>query len=368
MVLLKQKRATSAFQLIDTRTIGTALASKLVPARKQPMSDRLPLKVLITGGHETGGVSSFAEALCSGFADLGIDARVIAPGRVLGCLGELRDPRVLKILSLSAIFAAPLARRAICVAHGFPRADAQGWIKTLGIAGSFSVANRSSRLVAVSHYVATHLRAIFNLRVDAVIHNPLNHAFFNAASNHWRERDTIVFAGRLHPVKGLDRILPALLATVRESPCLRAVIAGDGVLRPMVEALVAQEPRIKLAGLLPHAELRRLLSRARVFVSGCETEALGISYLEALSQGCAVVMPACAGGLEIAPEEIGKAIHLFSGTGHEPMVNALRRALQSEPPGVDLRSYAPRAVAEAYLNLDARFFPVHMKLAVVPHA
>lgn len=136
----------------------------------------------------------------------------------------------------------------------------------------------------------------------------------------------------------------------------------------MVEAVAAREARIQFAGLLPHAELRRLLSRARVFVSGCETEALGISYLEALSQGCAVVMPACGGGLEIAPEEIGRAIHIYSGTGHEPVVNALRRALQSEPPAVDLRSYAPRAVAEAYLNLDACFFPVHMELAGVPHA
>lgn len=332
------------------------------------MYDRLPTKVLITGGNDTGGVSSFAEALCSGFAGLGIDARIMAPGRVQGCLGQLRDPRVLKILSLSAIFAAPMARRAICVAHGFPRPDAQGWIKTLGIAGSYCLANRSSRLVAVSHYVATHLRTIFNFRVDAVIHNPLSNLFFNAGPSDWRARDTIVFAGRLHPVKGLDRILPALLALVRESPGLRAVIAGDGVLRPMVEAVAAEEPRIEFAGLLSHAQLLRLLSRARVFVSGCETEALGISYLEALSQGCAVVMPACGGGLEIAPDEIGRAVHLYSGTGHEPVVNALRRALQFRPPAVDLSSYAPCAVARAYLDLDASSFPAHAELAEALHA
>jgi len=321
-----------------------------------------PSRVLITGGKPGGGVASFAEALCSGFADLGIDARVIAPACVLDYFGELRDPHVLKVLSLSANFSAPLARRAICVAHGFPRADAQGWIKALGIAGSYWVANRSSRLVAVSHYVATHLRAIFSLRVDAVIHNPLGNLFLSGDRSEWRERNIIVFAGRLHPVKGLDRILPALAAVVRETHGLRVVIAGDGELRPMVEAVVARKP-----GLLSHAELRSLLSRARVFVSGCETEALGIGYLEALSLGCAVVMPACGGGLEIAPDEIGRAIHLYSGTGPEPVIGALRRALNSEPPAVDLCSFAPRAVAEAYLDLDACSFLVHQEIAEALH-
>jgi len=340
----------------------------LIPESVRAMQVRLPSKVLITGGHETGGVTSFAEALCSGFADLGIDARVIAPGRLLGCLNELRDAGVLKILSTTAAFAAPLARRAICVAHGFPRADAQGWIKALGIASSYRLANCSSRLVAVSHYVATHLRAIFNLRVDAVIHNPLSTAFLNAAPNDWRERNTIVFAGRLHRVKGLERILPALCAMVRETPGLHAVIAGEGVLRPMVEAAAASEPRIEFAGILTHAELRRLLGHARVFVSGCETEALGIGYLEALSQGCAVVMPACGGGLEIAPQEIGRAIHLYSGPGHEPVVSALRRALETEPASVDLRCYAPCAVAQAYLDLDACSFSIPAEFPEALHA
>src|SRR5882757_5922630 len=137
------------------------------------MSDGLPTKVLITGGREVGGLSVFAEGLREGFTELGIAAEIISPSGILSRWRDLRDPGVLKILSTTAVFAAPFARRAICVAHGFPRPDAQGWPKTLAILASFKLANLSSdsRLTTVSDYVAVHLRAIYRLRVDAVIHN-----------------------------------------------------------------------------------------------------------------------------------------------------------------------------------------------------
>jgi hypothetical protein len=35
------------------------------------------------------------------------------------------------------------ARRAICVAHGFPRPDAQGWLKILAILASMKLGNLS---------------------------------------------------------------------------------------------------------------------------------------------------------------------------------------------------------------------------------
>ncbi len=311
-----------------------------------------PGKVLITGGHEIGGVASFAEGLRAGFRELGVAAEIIPPSRIFARWRELRDPQVLKILSTTAVFASPFARRAICVAHGFPRPDVQGWMKALGVAASFKLASRCARLVAVSHYAAIHLRTIFNLRVDAVIHNPLHDAFLEARGNDAPRRDCITFAGRLHPSKGLDRILPAMRAVLHEHPELRAAIVGDGELRPELEAAARGNSRIEFAGQVPPREVRKWLCRTLVFISGCETEALGITYLEALSQGCKVVMPACGGGVEIAPELIGSAIHLYSGRGSEPVARALRSALAAAPAEVPLAAYSSRAIARAYLAVD----------------
>ncbi len=317
------------------------------------MKRESPSRILITGGHEVGGVSSFAETLCAGFAALGISAEIVSPSRIFARWRDLRDPRVLKILSTTAVFAAPFARRAICVAHGFPRPDVQGWTKALGVTASFKVAGWFAQLVAVSYYSAIHLRTIFNLRVDAVIHNPLNDTFLADKGNGWEGRDCITFAGRLHPSKGLDRILPAILEVLEEYPELRAAIIGDGELRAFVEATARDNSRIDLVGQVPSSEVRTWLRRSKVFVSGCETEALGIAYLEALSQGCNVVMPACGGGVEIAPELIGSAIHLYSGEGSEPVARALRSALAAAPPEISLAAYSSRSIAHAYLAADS---------------
>lgn len=307
------------------------------------MYSRYPSRVLISGGREIGGVTSFAEALRAGFSSLGIAAEVIAPAGILRRRRDLRDPEVLKILSTTAVFAAPLARRAICVAHGFPRADMQGWIKTAGILVSYRLANWNCRLAAVSHYSAAHLRALFKIRVDAVIHNPLNELFLEENGSEPHERDTITFAGRLHLSKGLDAIVPAIRIVLGEHPHLRGAIIGDGVLRPALEVAAGGDPRIEFTGPLSQDGVRRWLRRTRVFVSGCETEALGIGYLEALSQGCAVVMPACGGGLEIAPELIGRTIHLYSGAGCETVTRALRTALRSRArAGLALGVFAAR--------------------------
>jgi glycosyltransferase involved in cell wall biosynthesis len=316
------------------------------------MKREYPSRILITGGHEVGGVSSFAESLGEGFAALGISAEIVSPWRIFARWRDLRDPRVLKILSTTAVFAAPFARRAICVAHGFPRPDVQGWIKTLGVMTSLKAACRFARLVAVSYYTAIHLRTIFNLRVDAVIHNPLNDSFLADNGSGSEGRDCITFAGRLHPSKGLDRILPAILTVLEERPQLRAAIVGDGELRSALEAATHGNSRIELVGQVPPSEVRKWLRCTKVFVSGCETEALGIAFLEALSQGCNVVMPACGGGLEIAPELIGSTIHLYSGEGSEPVARALRNALAAAPAVTSLAAYSSRAIAHAYLAAD----------------
>ncbi len=312
-----------------------------------------PNKVLITGGAPAGGLSSFAHTLSLGFASLGIPAEVIAPGAILQRWRELRDPNVLKILSTTAVFAAPLARRAICVAHGFPRADVHGWIKFMAIVASYKLANRCAQLACVSHYAAVHLRAIFSLRVDAVIHNPVNPLFNAPADDDAAERTYVTYVGRLHPVKRLEHIFPAICALLEEDPSLRACIIGDGELRESLAARARGNPRVEMKGALGAEDVCQWLRKTRVFVSGCETEALGIAYLEALSQGCTVVMPACGGGLEIAPELLGKSVRLLplpleQGT----ILSALREALHEDFTPFSASRCEASAIARRYLEAD----------------
>jgi glycosyltransferase involved in cell wall biosynthesis len=322
------------------------------------MNHSYPSKVLITGGESGGGLASFAEALREGMLVLGIPAEIVSPRNLLCRWRDLRDPNVLKILSTTAVFVAPFARRSICVAHGFPRADVQGWIKLFAITLSLKLANRCSQLVAVSNYVAVHLRTIFNLRVDAVIHNPMRSLFQRSDEAEATQRDCITYVGRLHPAKRLDKIFPAICSLVEETPGLRGCIIGDGALRHTLQSHARRNPRIEFHGSLAPEQVRGWLRRSRLFVSGCETEALGIAYLEALSQGCVVVMPACGGGIEIAPGEIGKSIRLLPLTfEHAEIVAVLREALSAPPCVTSLVGFEASSIAMRYLEADLERLP-----------
>ena len=313
-----------------------------------------PEKVLITGGREVGGLTAFATGLSEGFAALGIPSEVIPPHEAFKRWRDLRDPGVLKILSTTAVFAAPLARRAICVAHGFPRADAQGWARMAAILGSFKLANSSPhvRLVAVSDYVAAHLRGPFSVRVDAVIRNPIQSCFLETA-NGSNFRNYITYAGRLLPAKNVHRLLPAMCDLRKENPELRICVIGDGPQMESLKASFGAEPAIEFAGDLEPLDVRERLRQTKVFVSGNEMEPFGITYLEALSQGCAVAMPACGGGVEIALDLVGTRIQLLPLSFERQVVlKALHRALDSPSTSVSLGSYEPKAVAQAYLEAD----------------
>jgi glycosyltransferase involved in cell wall biosynthesis len=319
-----------------------------------------PEKVLITGGHEVGGVASFAEGLAQGFTALGIPSEVIPPSAILSRWRELCDPSVLKILSTSAVLAAPMARRAICIAHETTRAYLQGFWKMVAVMVSFKLANAcfGTQLVAVSDYVAIHLQTIFNVRIDAVIRNPLRPLFLEAPAVRAQNRCYITYVGRLEAIKNLHRLMPAICDLLDETPGLRACIIGDGSQRARLESCANGDPRIEFKGTQGPESVREWLRLSKVFVSGTPTEGLGIAYLEALSQGCAVAMPACGGGLEISLEEIGKSVQLlplsFDRAG---VLAALRRAIRSDATPILTNEYGPQAVAESFLKADSRFTP-----------
>lgn len=315
-------------------------------------------KVLLTGGFRYGGVHAFAKALAHGFEALGYPAEVVSPLAIFHHWHDLRDQSVLKILSTQAVFAALFARNAICVAHGFPRPDAQGWAKTLGILLSLKIANWSSscRLVAVSDYVAVHLGCV-NVHIDAVIHNPVQEAFLQSWQEQ-EERNYLTYVGRLIPAKHVHLLLLAMLQMLDHDSQLRICIVGDGPQRAELEAVAQGNSRVEFTGNLNSNAVIGVLRKTRVFVSGNEMEPFGITYLEALSQGCVVVMPACGGGLEIDLDGIGSRLQLFPlSFDVNEIAAALNRAWDARNGYNDVSAYRDDNVAAHYMQLANEIEP-----------
>ncbi len=322
------------------------------------MKHGYPSKVLITGGREIGGIGCVAAALRAGFTGLGLPVEIVSPWRVFLRWRELRDPRILKILSTAALFAAPLARRAICLAHGVPRADYQGWLRLLAIVGSFKLANQcaGAQLVSVSHYTAATLRAVFGIRSDAVVHNPVKPLYLEPDNGPPLQRCYVTYVGRLIATKNLHRILPAIRDLLDETPSLRACIIGEGGQQAELQAMVAGDPRFEFKGTPEDLSVRDWLRRTKIFVSGNEVEGFGIAYLEAMTQGCVVAMPACGGGLEISPDKVGRSVQLLPlSWDRREILAVLRRALNETSRPIDASPFAVKTVAEEYLAIDALF-------------
>jgi len=243
------------------------------------------------------------------------------------------------------------------MAHGVPRADCQGWSRLLAIIGSFKLANHCPgvQLVSVSHYTAATLQAVFDVRTDAVIHNPIKPLYletFAAPQN----RNYVTYVGRLTAAKNLHRILPAIRDLLDETPGLRACIIGEGEQRTHLEAMIGGDSRFEFKGTPDDNTVREWLRRTKVFVSGNEVEGFGISYLEAMTQGCIVAMPGAGGGLEISPDKVGNSVQLLPLSWDRSEVLAtLRRAMNEPWRPVATTSFESRAVAKAYLRADAAF-------------
>jgi glycosyltransferase involved in cell wall biosynthesis len=308
-------------------------------------------RVLISGGRETGGLESFAQALAIGFRELDIDAEVMSPFQLAKSIRLLRDPSILKIFSTTSVFLAPISKNTICVAHGFPRIDGQGKIKFIAILASLFLASKFSKLVSVSNYVAIHLSAIFKIKSQSVIKNPLSKIFFNS-HEYISDNKLITYVGRLHSVKNVDKIIDPILDFLGERPNLQFHIVGSGELEGKLrEKITRFNDRIVFHGSQDQEFILNILQKTKVFISGCETEALGLCYIEALSQGCNVLMPASGGGLDIDLSLIEKKIFLFELNFSPSFIKRqLDKAISVEYQPWDASPFAPKVIAKAYLE------------------
>lgn len=99
-----------------------------------------------------------------------------------------------------------------------------------------------------------------------------------------------LFAGRLALEKNIESILAAAVSL----PDLNFSIAGDGPLRPQVEAAATQLPNLQYLGWQSRDELRRLLDNHDALLLPSHYETFGTIALEAMARGrLAIVSSGC---------------------------------------------------------------------------
>jgi glycosyltransferase involved in cell wall biosynthesis len=177
----------------------------------------------------------------------------------------------------------------------------------------------------------------------------------------------VLFLGRLHPIKRLDRLLRAMRLVTLALPDAELVLAGpdDEGERPRLERLLAEltpRPRVRWLGLVDRDEKARLLAGAAVLALVSDSENFGQVVLEALAastpvvvtRGCPWQVVETAGaGFWVEPNEEAVAsalLHVLNDPMKAALLGgaALRLAARYAWPEI------ARAMAEAYADVVAR--------------
>jgi len=156
---------------------------------------------------------------------------------------------------------------------------------------------------------------------------------------------TLLFLGRIHPVKGLDMLLPAWQAVQGRFPDWRLVIAGsdDGYhgksgyleeLHWLSQKLDLE--RIEFAGSLYGNEKMRVYREADLYILPSYSENFGITVAEALAAGTSAIVSKGAPWGGLVTQQAGWWIDI----GLDPLVACLEDALGRSP--VDLGQMGQR--------------------------
>ena len=100
----------------------------------------------------------------------------------------------------------------------------------------------------------------------------------------------VIWAGRIHPQKGIEDLIATLEFLTKNVPHFRALIVGkvETELRPVIDRLGLKQ-QVEFAGFVSEEEKYRLLKSSRVFLMPSRYESWGIVIGEAIACGLKVV-------------------------------------------------------------------------------
>jgi glycosyltransferase involved in cell wall biosynthesis len=170
-----------------------------------------------------------------------------------------------------------------------------------------SVFRRAARVTAVSSFLAEDIQGMLPTLEAAVQVTPMPvdvNSFLRGGGSKKVEPARILFAGNLVQSKGVDVLLRAAAELQRRGVVFQLKILGEGVERSNLEALARElgiAPRITWAPFVPQAQMpaEYAASTVTVLPSRGQAEGLGLTLVEALMAGSAVVGTAAGGIPEV---------------------------------------------------------------------
>ena len=140
---------------------------------------------------------------------------------------------------------------------------------------------------------------------------------------------TIIFVGRLHERKGIDKLLESFSEVVTKEPEAVLKIVGSGEdevrLKRMAKQLKLPKKNVQFLGFVPEKALPEVYSSSSIFVLPSYYEGFGIVLIEAMSAGLPLVSVRTGGATEVI--EDGKNGYLVD---YKNMAKALLKLIRDK--------------------------------------
>ncbi len=173
---------------------------------------------------------------------------------------------------------------------------------------------------------------------------------------------TLLYVGRLEPVKNHAHLLNAFHGALSSIPSLQLWMVGDGSQRAMLEALAKELEivrQVKFWG--QQLDVAPFFSAADSFIMSSKSEGLPVSLLQAFSLGMPAIVTDVGGMAEVV--RVAEAGFTVSATDRAEMTAAIVRMAESDSTRAEFSKNGERAfvahftlkaMVEAYMDLYER--------------
>lgn len=175
------------------------------------------------------------------------------------------------------------------------------------------------RSVAYAHWAKMH-----------IVHCGVDPDFYSIETTTASERPRFVCVGRLCEQKGQQILIEAAAQLARKGIDFELVLAGDGEMRPEVEALIAKHElgsRVRITGWISGEQVKQELLAARALVMASFAEGLPVVIMEAMSVQRPVLTTWIAGIPELVIE--GENGWLYPPGSVDELASAMERCLNT---------------------------------------
>lgn len=199
-----------------------------------------------------------------------------------------------------------------------------------------------------------------------VVHCGLDGEFLAQVLTPPPHTDQLVCVGRLCEQKGQLLLLRALQRLREQGLRVQLVLAGDGEMRPEVDALIAElglADQVRITGWIGGDTVRQEILDARALVLPSFAEGLPVVLMEAMALGRPVISTYIAG----IPELVNDGEHgwLIPAGDVQALADAIRDVLQHDDQAlaaIGARAHQ-RAVARHSIDTEARKLLAHFRAA-----